>query len=180
MATRATAPPALHSGNNEPAASLPCTQCLPLWDMTDQLPSRLQVTKKRPSDIRNSITRLSKRNTLLWHDAPLKSDFGRSVTAGRIAYTFGLKGPAMAVDTACSSSLVTLHLALNSLHAGQCTTASSSGVNLLLTPHTHAMFTVAGMLSVVGRWACCYLTAMRRMCCHRRHRHCHWDCDRCW
>ncbi|DBA84018.1 TPA: hypothetical protein ACH3X1_006502 [Trebouxia sp. C0004] len=74
-----------------------------------------------------------------------------SVTAGRIAYTFGLKGPAMAVDTACSSSLVTLHVALNSLHAGQCTNASSSGVNLLLTPHTHAMFQVAGMLSAAGR-----------------------------
>ncbi len=74
-----------------------------------------------------------------------------SVTAGRIAYTFGLKGPAMAVDTACSSSLVTLHVAVNSLRAGQCTSASSSGVNLLLTPHTHAMFQVAGMLSAAGR-----------------------------
>lgn len=75
----------------------------------------------------------------------------RSVTAGRIAYTFGLKGPALAVDTACSSSLVTLHVALNSLQAGVCSEASSSGVNLLLMPHTHAMFQVAGMLSPVGR-----------------------------
>lgn len=57
----------------------------------------------------------------------------------------------MAVDTACSSSLVTLHVALNSLRASQCSSASSSGVNLLLTPHTHAMFQVAGMLSPVGR-----------------------------
>ena len=77
--------------------------------------------------------------------------FGCSVTAGRVAYTFGLKGPAMAVDTACSSSLVTLHVALNSLHANQCTSATSSGVNLILTPHTHAMFQVAGMLSAFGR-----------------------------
>lgn len=78
-----------------------------------------------------------------------------SVTAGRIAYSFGLKGPAMAVDTACSSSLVTLHVALNSLHVQQCTMATSSGVNLILMPQTHAMFQLAGMLSAVGRYRPC-------------------------
>ena len=75
-----------------------------------------------------------------------------SVTAGRIAYTFGLKGPAMAVDTACSSSLVTTHLAARALRGGEVGAAASMGVNLTLVHSWTRACLRAGMLSEDGRY----------------------------
>ena len=74
-----------------------------------------------------------------------------STAIGRIAYTLGLEGPAMAVDTASSSSLVAVHQAVASLHTGEADLALAGGVNAILSPLLTQAFWDAGMLAADGR-----------------------------
>jgi malonyl CoA-acyl carrier protein transacylase len=75
-----------------------------------------------------------------------------AIIANRVSFNLNLRGPSILVDTMCSSSLVAVHLALQSLHQGDCEVALAGGVNVLLSPE--------------------YYVAMSRMKAHAPDGHC--------
>lgn len=84
-------------------------------------------------------------------DAMVGTGNSSSMTASRLSYQFDFRGPSMVIDTACSSSMVAIHLACQSLRKGESTHALVGGVNAILLPETHIMFSRAGLMAPDGR-----------------------------
>ncbi|KAI6442156.1 Type I Iterative PKS [Pyricularia oryzae] len=69
----------------------------------------------------------------------------------RVSWFYNLAGPCMAVNTACSSSMVALHLACQSLRAGECEAALVGGVNVMINPDFSCHLSGQNFLARDGR-----------------------------
>jgi len=68
----------------------------------------------------------------------------------RVAYKLNLRGPAVVVQTACSTSLVAVHLACQSLIAGECDMALAGGVSIRVPQKSGYLYQEGGILSPDG------------------------------
>ncbi|KAL4804152.1 hypothetical protein BDV18DRAFT_162559 [Aspergillus unguis] len=75
----------------------------------------------------------------------------RAFLAGRVAHHFGWTGPALTLDTACSSSAVAIHLACQSILAGECAAAVAGGVAVMSSPFWFQNLGAASFLSPTGQ-----------------------------
>ena len=73
--------------------------------------------------------------------------------ATRIAYKLDLRGPCVNVQCACSTSLVAVHLACQSLLAGECDMALAGGASVHVRQHTGYLAIAGGTGSRAGRTA---------------------------
>ena len=76
-----------------------------------------------------------------------------SIAVGRIAFEFGLVGPAIPLELNCASSLVAVHEAVTALQRGEVELALAGGVNVVLSSGVGNFLIEHGMLSSVGRCA---------------------------
>ena len=74
-----------------------------------------------------------------------------SMTAGRLAFAFGLEGPAIPMDAVCASSLVAVHQAMSGLQQGEVDMALVGGANIPLSRGVTRFLNDVGMLSANGR-----------------------------
>lgn len=76
-----------------------------------------------------------------------------SIAVGRIAFAFGLVGPAIPLELNCASSLVAVHEAVTALQRSEVDLALAGGVNVVLSPGVGNFLIEHGMLSSAGHCA---------------------------
>jgi acyl transferase domain-containing protein/NADP-dependent 3-hydroxy acid dehydrogenase YdfG len=84
-------------------------------------------------------------------DAYTSSGTAHSIASGRISFVFDFRGPSVTIDTACSSSLAAVHVACQSLRAGDSDLALAGGASLILGPEPAVSMSKWGMMSRDGR-----------------------------
>jgi amino acid adenylation domain-containing protein len=97
-------------------------------------------------------------NNLVTHADLLKATSDYSLMIGnekdfpatRVSYKLNLSGPSINIQTACSSSGVGMHLAAQSLGAGECDIALVGGCRVLLPANTGYQYVDGGTLSPDG------------------------------
>lgn len=82
-----------------------------------------------------------------------------AMLAGKVSRALGLEGPALTVDTACSSGLVALHMAIQSIQAGEIDGAIVAGVNLPLADGVFESLAHMNVLSKSGSSVPCSTSA---------------------
>ncbi|MFJ3978810.1 beta-ketoacyl synthase N-terminal-like domain-containing protein [Streptomyces sp. NPDC090021] len=84
-------------------------------------------------------------------ERPYIAGVNQNFVAAHISHFLDLTGPNLVVDSACSSSLVTIHLAAQSLAAGESSMALAGGVDLLFDEEPYLMLSAGKALSPSGR-----------------------------
>ncbi|MCP2251336.1 amino acid adenylation domain-containing protein [Prauserella aidingensis] len=83
--------------------------------------------------------------------APVPIGLSQGQVANRVSFFCDFHGPSLTVDTLCSSSLTAVHLAVQSLRAGECSVAIAGGVNLSLHPAKYVSYGLVNMHATDGR-----------------------------
>ena len=83
-------------------------------------------------------------------DFALLTSADKDFMAPRVSYLLGLGGPSITVQTACSSTLVAVHLALQSLRAGECSVAIAGGASIRTSSASRYYFEPGGVASPDG------------------------------